>query len=351
MKAGCNLSNLLSETQVGTVVFGALSKANILPSPYQIHRTITSPSEWDEIVKIAGDQSLEHFCFITKRHSWSRILITRELLLRIISHYSIFLSFLRLVRLFGARLSEGNPSGGFFYRTWSAEPFSSSDDSLHKPCTGYELHYTLRYVEKHSRNMKIPWSMRQMAVCHRANIDNQFSSWILVHAGHDLKESLCARTDEYLSDGVEDRAATVHLTILHFAARNWSAYLDYLSSEFKQISDRARNCKVIKAKPGEDDEFEIGIQDMQWLQWLAEHLLITKHNLAENSHTINGLGQYLKRPKAVKRQGKEDHGHDGLACGEFPMWVAAWKDETRSNLDTLQTLMGQVRECTQLVRF
>ena len=98
-----------------------------------------------------------------------------------------------------------------------------------------ELHYTLRYVEKHSRDIKNPWSMRQMAVCHRANIDKQFSSWILVHAGHDLQESLCVKTDKYPPDEVEDRAATVHLTILHFAARNWSAYLDYLSSEFKQI--------------------------------------------------------------------------------------------------------------------
>jgi hypothetical protein len=58
------------------------------------------------------------------------MLITRELLLAILSYYAVFPSFLRVLRLFGARISEANPSGGFFYQSLSRSP-SSPDTSLY----------------------------------------------------------------------------------------------------------------------------------------------------------------------------------------------------------------------------
>lgn len=81
--------------------------------------------------------------------------------------------------------------------------------------------------------------MRQMAITQRADINAQFSSWILVHAGQSLVEGLCSRTDELPSDpgglsGLELRAASSHLTILQFAAKNWATYLNYLSTEFRE---------------------------------------------------------------------------------------------------------------------
>jgi hypothetical protein len=58
------------------------------------------------------------------------MLITRELLLAILSYYAVFPSFLRILRLFGARISEANPAGGFFYQALS-QSLGSPDASLY----------------------------------------------------------------------------------------------------------------------------------------------------------------------------------------------------------------------------
>ena len=82
---------------------------------------------------------------------------------------------------------------------------------------------------------------------------------------------------------------------------------------------------------------------MQWLQWLAQHLQIVKHNLTENSDTISGLGGYAN----ALNPGEQQDG--GGAYSELSAWIAAWKDETKSNLNSLHTLMEQLHECTHLV--
>jgi hypothetical protein len=115
-------------------------------------------------------------------------------------------------------------------------------------------------------------------------------------------------------------------------------------------SDRALNCKIVNVKARESDEFEICIQDMQWLQWLAQHLQIVKHNLLENSHTISGLGRYANSLRLRKRNGNAGDRNPSSAYSELSMWVAAWKEETDSGLNSLHMLMHQVQECTRLVR-
>lgn len=101
----------------------------------------------------------------------------------------------------------------------------------------------------------------------------------------------------------------------------------------------------------EDEDFEVCIEDMQSLQWLIQHLQIVKHNLEENFDTINGLLRYANTLKPRQHSSKDSHCVEGSAYYEFSTWVSAWKDETRSNLKTLNTLMGQIRECNNLVSY
>ncbi|KAK0639106.1 hypothetical protein B0T16DRAFT_517812 [Cercophora newfieldiana] len=180
--------------------------------------------------------------------------------------------------------------------------------------------------------------MRQMAVCHRADFRRRFCSWILVHPGQDIQDRFCARAGEHEadlapSDELEARSVSAQLIILHFAAKNWAEYLRYLSSECKQLNDRALNSEVVNIKADGTDEFEINIQDMQQLQWLAQHLHIR-------------CGHALESGTRLREDGRV---HTSSPYRELSLWVAAWQDETRSNLYTLQTLAEHVSGCTQLV--
>jgi hypothetical protein len=101
-----------------------------------------------------------------------------------------------------------------------------------------ELHYSLQYVERNGRNLSNPWSMRQVAICHRISLKRCFSGWIIIHPSNALQERLSTLRDENISrlderESLEICAASSHLTIILNGLENWNSYLEYLSSEFK----------------------------------------------------------------------------------------------------------------------
>ncbi|KAF2469936.1 uncharacterized protein BDR25DRAFT_35692 [Lindgomyces ingoldianus] len=199
--------------------------------------TVTTSCEWDDFVQGATQDLTEHFCFIKKRHSWSRLLISEELLFNLMSYYSIFPSFLQTISLFGVQVSEGDRPVGFFFQLLTR--LRAHDGGLQNlAVNGYELHYVLRYVEKHGRDLSNPWSMRKMAICHKFAREGNISSWIIVHGSKTLQDRLTAPRAEPISslhgwDALEASAASNHLLILLDALRNWDDYIEYLSAEFK----------------------------------------------------------------------------------------------------------------------
>jgi hypothetical protein len=102
-----------------------------------------------------------------------------------------------------------------------------------------ELHYTLRYVEKHGRDLSNPWSVRQVAIYQQVNFGRCFACWIIIHANKLLQDNLSKtmhkETPNFDSHEVLLRSIfSRHLIIVASAVQNWNAYLDYLSSEFKK---------------------------------------------------------------------------------------------------------------------
>jgi hypothetical protein len=80
--------------------------------------------------------------------------------------------------------------------------------------------------------------MRQMAVCNRTSLENCFSTWIIIHPSKKLQERLSASRGDTMAtldklEVLELRLFSNHLIIIFNALENWSAYLEYLSSEFK----------------------------------------------------------------------------------------------------------------------
>jgi hypothetical protein len=113
-------------------------------------------------------------------------------------------------------------------------------------------------------------------------------------------------------------------------------------------NDRALICKVVDATTGEDDDFEIGLRDMQWLQWLIQHLHVVKINLAENIEAIRSLRRHSQ---AQLFQGgcKDDREQFENMKLDFLSWLDVWKQELMSKNSDLYVLMKCAKECSHSV--
>jgi hypothetical protein len=202
-----------------------------------------------------------------KKHSWSRILISQEILTKLISYYSVSPAFLKTIASFGIRTSEVDRSIGPFCCHISTPQESPSNghpnsygelsDSyafhwIHPLIKPIELHYVLRYVEKNGRSLSDPWSMRKMAISHTFMIQRRTSAFVVIHASEKLRERTAARRSQEVvgSQGLaaaEASAASNHLVILSIAMENWEDYLEHLFAEFKErvscsLHRSARDC-------------------------------------------------------------------------------------------------------------
>jgi hypothetical protein len=94
-------------------------------------------------------------------------------------------------------------------------------------------------VEKHGRNLKNPWSIRQLAIYQQVNLTRCFSCWIIIHANKLLQSNLSKATHRQEPD-FDSREVLLrsifsrHLAIVSSTVQNWNSYLDYLSNEFKK---------------------------------------------------------------------------------------------------------------------
>lgn len=220
--------------------------------------------------------------FIQQKHSWSRLLITYDLLRQLLTHYIVFPSFWREIHSFGARTaapgslsepffrecgfldpagrlpsSERGCGGGYGKLQISTKLFAFSLSIFYlsprgcfdkitlmtfPPSPSYpgretELHYSLLYVEKHGRDLANPWAVRHMSVYQQARFDQAFSVWIIIHVSASMQEKFSANmpiNEEGLDACVmlEIKTLMGHMAIISTAVVNWGSYIDSLSEAF-----------------------------------------------------------------------------------------------------------------------
>ena len=102
---------------------------------------------------------------------------------------------------------------------------------------GLDCAYGLRYVELNNRGKAEPWSIRQIAICHRYRTDTKSSSWIMVSASPNTKGVL----ERYISsskDLASLEAFELHLLMIDTALANWPQYImdltDKISKQVRQ---------------------------------------------------------------------------------------------------------------------
>lgn len=97
-----------------------------------------------------------------------------------------------------------------------------------------EFAYNLRYVEKHGRDLKSPWSVRHMAVYQQFNAEKRSSKWILLHPSAAARQQLKKVVSDVACHGPVDQRF-LHLTFLWVTEKNWREYVNYLQKEFRPL--------------------------------------------------------------------------------------------------------------------
>lgn len=97
-----------------------------------------------------------------------------------------------------------------------------------------EFTYNLRYVEKHGRDLKSPWSVRQMAVYHQFDAEKKSSKWILLNPSAVICQKLQKVISVVACRGPADRRF-LHLMFLCMAEKNWREYVNFLEKEYRAM--------------------------------------------------------------------------------------------------------------------
>ncbi|KAL2839735.1 hypothetical protein BJY01DRAFT_250335 [Aspergillus pseudoustus] len=198
---------------------------------------------------------------IAQEYSWGRLRITEaafQLLTR--SLLNPFPPFLELVGTFGFRTSaQERPFHG-----WRGCALTSGCQA-----ETHEICYNIQYVEKHGRQIKDPWSLRQTGVYHQRCPREGKSRWVLLNPSTALRSEI---TEIGIHPGGRPlEADTMHLWalhahILHKLGSNWTEYVEYLASELADQNDKACHSSIDSMKTQGLTLSYADLQDLHMLQ-------------------------------------------------------------------------------------
>lgn len=251
-----------------------------------LHRQYVSNShELQNIVSTSS--SCFRICFISQRHSYSRLNITRELFEALISEFHIFPRFKEFVLLFGAKCREyeiGPPRMRF------RPLFVNTTEPVQRRYAGFECAYGFRYVELNNRDRRKPWSVRQTAMYHKYQVKEGSSTWVIISASKAAKLGV----ERYIKDSQIPTALNpfdIHLILLDTALAKWRPYILYLTEQVKIQSDR-----VVVASVEEKDPLQVlDIQESQLLKDLEDQIIDVLLVLDSTADTISSVAEMYKQ--------------------------------------------------------
>ncbi|PWW72690.1 hypothetical protein C7212DRAFT_285727 [Tuber magnatum] len=233
---------------------------------------------------------------ITPKNSWGRLLITEEMLRKLLTSYKVSPDFLQVVHAFGNRYREWIPSSAVFRCLLKAKGT--------RP-TAYVSEVCIRmvHVEKHGRVDKDvpdldPWSVRQIGWYQRFDYEDDSSVCIHIMPPKAVKSRLVeALAAGRFSKGSERLSpVSLHLGFVTTAMQNWQAYVEDLESELT----KRRECAYMTDKEWEacrrgGADLRARYSDFRTLQqYFRDKLLNTMSNFSLNMDVIQGLQTHVE---------------------------------------------------------
>lgn len=110
--------------------------------------------------------------------------------------------------------------------------------------------------------------------------------------------------------------------------------------------------KIVKIDASDDDDsFEANLQDMQWLQWLAQRLLQLRGHLRDNLTTLSAVRKLGDRfPAAAEPANRQSQDTRARVRGAFGDWMTVWTHALAQHLRDTEMLISQSQGCAELVR-
>ena len=93
-----------------------------------------------------------------------------------------------------------------------------------------EICYNILYVEKHSRDLRDPWSLRQTGIYHQFCDGLTESRWVILNPA----ETVSLRLELLFQSDSHQCYLALHCEFLLLLSSNWTAYIDYLNSEWRR---------------------------------------------------------------------------------------------------------------------
>ncbi|KAL3461778.1 hypothetical protein BJX64DRAFT_151707 [Aspergillus heterothallicus] len=217
---------------------------------------------------------------IPQEYSWGRLCITDSAFQALTKSLKPFGPFLELVGTFGFRTNaDERPFHG-----WRG-------CALADECQAekHELCYNIQYVERHGRELKDPWSLRQTGVYHQYSGQLGSPRWVVINPsaklGHDIIGHVGIATEDSISRSDSVKTWSLHAELLFKLGSNWTEYVEYLASELAAQNNKACYSSIDSA---ESQGYTLAYADLQEL-----HLLQAKIQTAATTLTScidNGKG-------------------------------------------------------------
>ena len=164
---------------------------------------------------------------IYEDYSWSRLQITQQTYEKILRIHGVFSCVLDYVRAFGIRFDDDSNIRNDYQISLPKSPGTKCP----------EICYNIQYVEKHGRSSGYPWSLRQVGVYQKHDLNSHRSRWILLHPSSYIRDEMerWMKNTQAERSGSMNNVLRLHPLILFWTSRNWTEYIEDHRSELKEI--------------------------------------------------------------------------------------------------------------------
>lgn len=175
------------------------------------------------------------------------------------------------ISAFGSRVKDSDSSfGGYFRRLhhslhngyYPSETFCEKaqkemgESGKRMSISQDEFCFSVRYPEKHGRDLEIPWVMRRILVYQQYNLQSQNSTWILLQCPSILRKRLGSKLSAPVQTSFSFIEHTkLHMVVLSEVFKGWRAYINHLETVIEGlVSHSMEGCLINRQRAHIDKE-------------------------------------------------------------------------------------------------
>lgn len=151
--------------------------------------------------------------------------------------------------------------------------------------------YNVRYMFENGNGKGSSWSLRQMSLYQKQNLNTGRTTWIFIRPSKTVRDWLQARRHDEEEDGIH--SSNVHIVLLRQCADSWKSYISHLRSALEQLDSKASFAKL--GKKTFPDDYDVSLKDSQRLQKIQRKVFRAQAVIEGTAQTILRFQKLDKR--------------------------------------------------------